>query len=690
MSVQTDNLQNFLKEKFKKEGPFCGKKNVETGEFEWSTYQYIGHRTKQLAHFFYNFMASIPSSVGCIGISSSTNREDWLIADFAACFCGITTVGYHHLWPEDEQILIINSTNTQILVVDKDLVDGFLNLKDKCPCLKIILCMDLVQETDFVKSLVNIFESAPEFEGDPFPNEAYSIIHSSGTSGKPKGLVFTAKRCILDSKEEVFSKIKQYTAVSWSPLAHGMDRGIIWQVLCAGGRVAFISDKAPELFEDCRKVNPGMVMSFPQLWNDLYIEFKKTLKQMFDDYVVVPPNPPNLKISQALYAAALQNVKDAPLLNEIRIEAYKKYRGILGNSVRVVATGGAYTSPEVMTFLQRVFPEAMVINAYGTTEVAGISSNGHINTDRVDVKLVDAPELGFLTTDKPYPRGEIVCRTKTAMVCEYFGNSENAKEATKNNFRDGWYYTGDIGCIKENNMLEILDRRANIAELYLNHRSVWVMTEKVENLFQQCGLFKRIFLYNDRNEEFLIAVVEEGATKDKNEILLEIRIIAHKNELKLEEVPRGVVISPFQWTMSSGMLSPLLKLKRGILSEKHKNIVDAVFGNIRRTREEREEKKKISFFDSVDYDFEKVQFLCDDFNDSFNLNHEYEENIIPLIKDIALLMEKSNFSWEIELKKRIEETKKQYDEERRESGGGGDNTVKVFIEKKTLLEKKYK
>jgi fatty acid CoA ligase FadD9 len=142
-----------------------------------------------------------------------------------------------------------------------------------------------------------------------------------------------------------------------------MDRGMIWQAISTGGRIAFSNEE--NIFEDAKLVDPVLVVAMPSVWNRLYPKYLELLK--------TNPN-----------------------------DCFEILSKSLGKNLIQVSTGGAPISPEIFELMKKLF-KCNVTNEYGTTEVPGISSNGIIR-DGVAVKLVDVPELGYTSQDKPFPR----------------------------------------------------------------------------------------------------------------------------------------------------------------------------------------------------------------------------------------------------------------------------------------------
>ena len=91
-------------------------------------------------------------------------------------------------------------------------------------------------------------------------------------------------------------------------------------------------------------------------------------------------------------------------------------------------------------------------------QVGGIASNGTIHT-RNEFKLLDVPEMGYLTSDKP-PRGELCVKTPT-MVTGYYKNEQEMRDK----FVDGYFRTGDIVVLEGKDKVRIIDRKKNIFKL---------------------------------------------------------------------------------------------------------------------------------------------------------------------------------------------------------------------------------
>lgn len=141
----------------------------------------------------------------------------------------------------------------------------------------------------------------------------------------------------------------------------------------------------------------------------------------------------------------------------------------LGGNVKYMITGSAPIDPQVLEFFKVCFC-CPVLEGYGLTEVSGGASvtfpndpvAGHVGGPLPCIKwrLKDVPEMNYLSTDKPYPRGEL-CMQGNTVFSGYYKRPDKTAEA----FEDGWFKTGDVCQVYPNGSVKIIDRSKNIFKL---------------------------------------------------------------------------------------------------------------------------------------------------------------------------------------------------------------------------------
>lgn len=171
---------------------------------------------------------------------------------------------------------------------------------------------------------------------------------------------------------------------------------------------------------------------------------------------------------------------------------FNKFRESMGGRVRFMVTGSAPLAKEIVNFM-KIAMCCPFFEGYGQTEsTAGICLTksedpeaGHVGgvIPCGELKLVDIPEMNYLSTDEPNPRGEVCCRGGNVFL-GYFRQPEKTQEALD---KDGWLHTGDIGAILPNGALKIIDRKKNLFKL---QQGEYIAPDKLEGAFALIDLIK--------------------------------------------------------------------------------------------------------------------------------------------------------------------------------------------------------
>lgn len=177
---------------------------------------------------------------------------------------------------------------------------------------------------------------------------------------------------------------------------------------------------------------------------------------------------------------------------------FSKTKQAMGGRLRLMTSGSAPILPHVHSFM-KVVMACPLIEGYGQTETTGVTfatdsldpTTGHVggptvnfyvNQSNVEFKLEDIPEMNYTHKDvdsnkKPCPRGEICIRGPGVFV-GYYKDPEKFRESIDS---DGWFHTGDVGCILPGNgALKIIDRKKNIFKL---QHGEYIAAEKVESVY---------------------------------------------------------------------------------------------------------------------------------------------------------------------------------------------------------------
>ena len=174
-----------------------------------------------------------------------------------------------------------------------------------------------------------------------------------------------------------------------------------------------------------------------------------------------------------------------------------------------MVTGSAPIEKQVIDFLKICFC-CPIIEGYGLTETAASSCvasledpvTGHVGgpVEALKVRFRDLPELRYMSSDKPYPRGEI-CLKGTSVFKGYYKREDKTAECFD---EDGWFMTGDVGMVYPNGSIKIIDRVKNIFKL---SQGEYIAPEKIEQIMNMSPLIAQFFLYGDSFKNCCVAIV---------------------------------------------------------------------------------------------------------------------------------------------------------------------------------------
>jgi len=180
-----------------------------------------------------------------------------------------------------------------------------------------------------------------------------------------------------------------------------------------------------------------------------------------------------------------------------------------GGNVKTTISGAAPMSSSISEFL-KIALLAHYAEGYGLTETCGALSTismydhqyGQVGSpvSCSEVKLVDVPDMCYLTTDKPCPRGEIWIRGPNVFA-GYYKDPAKTAECMED---DGWFRTGDVGIWRPDGNLQIIDRAKNIFKLA---QGEYIRPEFIEGIYKQNKYVANIFVHGDSKQDYLVAVV---------------------------------------------------------------------------------------------------------------------------------------------------------------------------------------
>jgi fatty acid CoA ligase FadD9 len=378
----------------------------------------------------------------------------------------------------------------------------------------------------------------PDESGDPLA----LLVYTSGSTGAPKGAMYPQSnvgKMWRRSSRNWFGPSAASITLNFMPMSHVMGRGILYGTLGNGGTVYFAAKSdLSTLLEDLTLVRPTELNFVPRIWETLFSEFQRDVDR---------------RLSDPTDQAAREAVE-----SEVQVEQ-RQY--LLGGRYIFAMTGSAPTSLELKTWVESLL-EMHLLDGYGSTEAGMVLFDGEVQSPPViDYKLVDVPDLGYFSTDRPYPRGELLLKTENMFPGYY-----KRPEVTAGVFdADGYYRTGDVVAEVGPNRVVYVDRRNNVLKLA---QGEFVTLAKLEAVFGNSPLVRQIYVYGNSAQPYLLAVVvptEEAlaghdATALKPLIADSLQNVAKEADLQSYEVPRDFIIETTPFSLENGLLTGIRKL----------------------------------------------------------------------------------------------------------------------------------
>ncbi|KAJ1959355.1 medium-chain fatty acid-CoA ligase faa2 [Dispira parvispora] len=586
------------------------------GDFVWSTFEQVYTRVK-------NFGAGLLQlgfqSEMTLGIFSE-NRPEWTIAEQASYMHNFTTVPLYATLGAEAVRHTLTEAEITVMCATLEKTQYLLEVGGEAlSVLKQIIVMDnqltpevetLAKQADVLLYRFQDVEAlGEEHPADPTPGNLDSIAticYTSGTTGTPKGAVITHLNILsifegvtfLGRHSLFYTVAPEDRYLSYLPLAHALERVILMLFMGAGARVGYYQGSPLKLMDDICTLKPTILMTVPRVLNLVYHKVQAAIKGMDQE---------RKNQFNTAYAAKKDSVVNGTAISSEVETVFKPFRQVLGGELRLVVTGTAPLSNDIMEFL-RVVLGTVVAEGYGQTEATSAIALtdihqlevGHVGYPypTVEVKLVDVPELGYTVKDQPFPRGEIYARG-TSIFQGYYKNPGQTREALT---EDGWVRTGDVGLWDAKGRLVIIDRRKSMFKLA---QGEYVAPEKVENFYATHPLVTQIYVTGDSQQSYTVGIIVPEPTvlslvlqkagfeaaerpladlcrdpKVRKIVLDLLTEHVKSSDIKGFERMKAIHLESTPFTPQNGLLSSSMKLKRFTLNRHYADQVKELYAEM--------------------------------------------------------------------------------------------------------------
>ncbi len=551
---------------------------------------------------FAGFLKSIGIEKGDRVAILSENRPQWVVADMATMMIGAVNVPLYPSLPPNQIAYIIQNSECKAVITSTMLqLNKIRKIRAELPTVKAVIS---INELDAPDDTVTEFETAKKL-GEKFNHEhpnaianlelsehdLATLVYTSGTTGNPKGVMLTHRNLCENIKSCNESMCKTLpiderdSTLSFLPLCHTYERTAGYYLIFGCGATINYAESIETITINLSEVRPTIVVTVPRL-------FERIKSGLFKSVDSSSPAKKKLfywalNVGYA-HAKAKRQGRFAPILAAQYALAeslvLSKVKERFGGRLRYFISGGAALPKETGELFEAL--GITILEGFGLTETSPVT---HVNrAHKVKYGTVGPPIHNV--EHKIAPDGEILLRGPNVMK-GYWRDEQATKEVID---EDGWFHTGDIGEIDEDNYLKITDRKKHII---VNSGGKNIAPLPIENLIAANPLVEQVVVIGEKRP-FLSAIIVPNfdtlkTYADQNGIKYENNLdLMQKEEVKKlyddllrkisrdlashEKVRRFLLVAE-QFSIDKGEMTPTLKIKRKVVEQKFKDEIEALY-----------------------------------------------------------------------------------------------------------------
>ena len=554
-----------------------------------------GSKLKELTYLLARAIEQFGIKPGETAAIISETRFEWVVTDFACISKQIVTVPVYPTMTSEQIRFILQHSESRLCFVSTNLMAEKVNaVFNELPKLEKIITFN---KTDHSHEHIISFEEliygelleektaySDEIADDFFSdmakkqsvNDLLTIIYTSGTTGIPKGVCLSHKNVLANVKQctDSFPVHPDDIFLSFLPLAHTYERTGGYYVPLSKGAKIYYAKNIDTLAAQMAEVKPTIVLAVPMLFTRIASRVMKNIEQM-----------PLLKrtiTKRALkIGRAFRENKSNPLWKIADKRVFSVIRQRTGGRIKFFISGGSALNRETAEFFDSI--GLLILQGYGMTEASPVISVNRLDNNEFGTV---GPPLENVNV-KIAGDGEILVQGDNVML-GYFKNQKDTDEM----IISGWLHTGDIGVVDKHGILKITDRKKTLIKTATGK---YISLTHIEENLERSEYISQVISFASDEKDYVTALivpdpdmleslakkldVKYNDLKDltDNDIIhnfFESEIDVLQKPLAKYERVRKFALLDTPFTIESGELTPTLKLKRKVIEEKHRSIID--------------------------------------------------------------------------------------------------------------------
>lgn len=572
------------------------------GGKEWKSYNWnqVSEYVKTVSNALLNLGTKVQENIGVF----AQNCTQLLFCDFGAWGVRAVTIPLYATSSEQQIEFIINDAKIRLLFVGEQLqYDRAIRVLSLCPSLEKIIIFDRNVKRDEQDKMSVYFDEFLELgKGLPRQSEVdtrckdaneedlANILYTSGTTGNSKGVMLTHgqyNNALLANAECVPIDDKDRT-INFLPFAHIFEKA--WTILnLTVGATLIVNTYPQEIQQSMRETQPTCMSAVPRFWEKVYsgvmekIETSSPMKQKLFKSALAIGRKHNIEyVSRGIKPPFMLHLQ-YETMNKLVFELVRKQLGL--SNQYLFPTAGATIAPHIEEFVHSI--GINMVKGYGLTESLATVSCDHLGKPYT-VGSVGRP-IGCGLKIKISDEGEILLKGKS-ITPGYYNREDLNRESYD---EEGYFRTGDCGYLKDGELF-LTDR---IKDLFKTSNGKYIAPQMIESKLVVDKYIDQVAIIADQRKYVSALIIpeyrmlEEYAKEkgiafenrqqlcDNEQIheMLKERIDTIQQQLAQYEQIKRFTLLPEPFSMEKGELTNTLKIKRRVLNENYKELIDKMY-----------------------------------------------------------------------------------------------------------------